>query len=145
MEISASDPAPLSEEDIDEDQEALKRNLMVEFERVLALGQLNTPPRKVCNSSMRRLTCRLKNVKNANQAISTILALSSKAGSSVRRGGRIGVNSTGYCRRREGVPKGSKKIPAGRPPKKSDQKSKRAHNLTQSVRENRSHPKAHGH
>lgn len=150
MEVDCSStPSPLPQQPETETKhmEEAANELLQEVKRLCELGE-KCAAKDTFSSCVRRLTCRLQNVRNPNQALTTLLSLSARASSSVRRGGRINVQPTSTSRRRSGVSKGSRRIPSGRPPKQPAgtkiKPPKRLHKLSLSIKQNKSHPKAHG-
>lgn len=124
----------------------IKEELMTEFEKVLELANLN-PSVPTVARCMRTITCRLRNVRNPAQALTTLISISARS-NVMRRGARINVQETATGRRREGAPRGKKCIAAGRPVERqplSLKNRKRPHKLSLSISQNKSNPKAHGH
>ncbi|XP_042150727.1 uncharacterized protein LOC115317267 [Ixodes scapularis] len=80
----------------------------------------------------------LDRVPNGNDATGLKLSLKATAAGRSRRGRQIRVQPTSFARRRPGLTRGSKRVPAGRPP--SDQPAKRPrkrpHSLQRNVQDN---------
>lgn len=92
---------------------------------------------------LKKLTKRLKNIKSNQQFASLIHSVST---GSINRRGKISVQPTSISRRKDGVTRGSKRIPAGRKPNNIDvkRKRKRLNNLEQNISKNVLNAKSHG-
>lgn len=79
--------------------------------------------------------------------MSAMLSISAALGSATARRGYIKVQPTAISRRRDGLTRGAKRVPAGRPVAQPSTKRprKRLHNLSANVKSNVSHAKSHGH
>lgn len=113
-----------------------------ELDRVFALAWDNP----VYVRWLEKSTACLTRVRNENQAVTTQMAIGAALASSLRRGGTIRVQPTASSRRRDGVTRGAKRVPAGRPPSQgvSKRPKKQRHALGASVRNNVPSAKSHG-
>ncbi|XP_077548927.1 uncharacterized protein LOC144162321 [Haemaphysalis longicornis] len=89
---------------------------------------------------------RLQRLCKQQRGVGAIMAMNSALGLELRRGRTIKVQPTALSRRRPGLTKGSKRVPAGRPPNNAALKAarKRPHVLCRSVGANVPHAKMHG-
>lgn len=96
-------------------------------------------------SILQQLTKRLKNIKNNQQFIGFIHSVNKSAASLTRKKGKIHVQPTALSRRKDGITRGSKRIPAGRRPKEytSQKNQKRPNNLGQNISKNVLNSKKH--
>lgn len=86
----------------------------------------------------------LKKVKSSSGADALLLTIKLAGSVDRRRGKKIKVQPTSLARRRPGLPRGSARMPAGRPRKTGEQqKSKRCHKLSKNVRDNVPTAKSH--
>jgi len=73
---------------------------------------------------LEKLCTRLKNIQNSQQFVGFIHSVNKTAASLNRRRGKIGVQPTSISRRKQGVTRGSKRVPSGRRPKEYVTKGK---------------------
>lgn len=87
---------------------------------------------------LRGLGEELDRVPNGSDATGLMLALKATAAARRRRGRQIKVQPTSLARRRPGLTRGSKRVPAGRPPAQPTAKRprKRPHSLQRNVLDN---------
>lgn len=95
---------------------------------------------------LKKLSTRLKTVKNGQQFVGFINTVNKTAVSLNRRKGKIRVQPTSISRRKQGVTRGSKRVPSGRRPKEyvTKGKSKRPNNLNKNIQNNVMNSKSHG-
>lgn len=132
--------------DLREEIQEESGNVLEELQRVFALGE-SGDAQDVLAKTLKRFRQRLANVKSANQAVSIVLAMNVAANKHIRRGGNIKVQPTSLMRRRSGVSRGSKRIPAGRPATLAPEgkvAKRRPHKLSQAVNKNIASVKSHG-
>ncbi|XP_064478277.1 uncharacterized protein LOC135391772 [Ornithodoros turicata] len=118
------------------------RDFIKELERGDALvGQNETYSR-----CLRKAVLCLKKARTETHFVGAMMSISAALGSATRRSGYIKVQPTVIARRRKGLTRGAKRVPAGRPPKRSatKQAKKRVHKLQVSVQSNVPHAKSHG-
>lgn len=138
-------PSSETEEDIEGSIARETEKILEEISRISTLSQAQGP--KACLKGLTRLRQRLGQVKNPNQALSTIITLSLAASKHTRRGGYIKVQPTGIERRRPGVQRGTKRLPEGRPPlaaKPGKITKRRPHKLSQAIKKNIASVTSHG-
>ncbi|XP_064461794.1 uncharacterized protein LOC135371754 [Ornithodoros turicata] len=113
-----------------------------EQKRLVALAGHND----TFNKCLQKIAQRLRSIKTESGAVNAAIIVSTALTAHTRRGGKIKVQPTAIARRREGVTKGSRRIPAGRPSKETVPRrtKKRRHTLSSSVRDNVPHAKLHG-
>lgn len=99
-----------------------------------------------CVSHMERLAKDLSKIHNATDLITAMVAFRGCTAATRRQGGKIKVQPTSIARRRDGLKRGSSRVPAGRPPvaTASLRIRKQAHRLCRSVKANIAHAKGHG-
>lgn len=84
--------------------------------------------------------------KTPSAATSTMVAMYQLGGAANKAGSYINVNPSGRSRRRDGVSKGAKRVPLGRPSRVESSLrgvSKKPRNLSQCVRNNVANAKSH--
>lgn len=93
-----------------------------------------------------KLSKKLKCIKNAKHLTSFIVKTNNNLSSVNKRRQQIKVQPTAISRRRQGVTRGSKRIPSGRPPTTDakNKNKKRLHNLNQNINENKMNATYHG-
>lgn len=139
---SASMSAEKIQDSIDRETEEVLR----EITRIKTLSQ-SQQGSEVLLKALTRFRQRLSQVKNPNQGLSTFVTLSMAASKHTRRGGYIKVQLTGIQRRREGVKRGAKRIPEGRPSitaKPGKVTKRRPHKLSQAIKTNVASVTSHG-
>lgn len=94
---------------------------------------------------LEKLCTRLKNIQNSQQFVGFIHSVNKTAASLNRRRGKIGVQPTSISRRKQGVTRGSKRVPSGRRPKEyvTKGKPKRLNNLGKNLSNNVMNSKRH--
>jgi len=94
---------------------------------------------------LEKLCKRLKNIQNSQQFVGFIHSVNKTAASLNSRRGKIGVQPTSISRRKQGVTRGSKRVPSGRRPKKyvTKGKPKRPNNLGKNLSNNVMNSKRH--
>jgi len=94
---------------------------------------------------LEKLSTRLKNIKNSQQFVGFIHSVNQAAASLNRRKGKISVQPTSISRRKEGVTRGSKRVPSRRRPKEyvAKGKLKRSNNLRKNLSNNVMNSKRH--
>jgi hypothetical protein len=94
---------------------------------------------------LEQLCTRLKNIQNSQQFVGFIHSVNKTAASLNRRKGKIGVQPTSISRRKQGVTRGSKRVPSGRRPKEyvTKRKPKRPNNLGKNLSNNVMNSKRH--
>lgn len=94
---------------------------------------------------LEKLWTRLKNIQNSQQFVGFIHSVNKTAASLNRRRGKIGVQPTSISRRKQGVTRGSKRVPSGRRPKEyvTKGKPKRPNNLGKNLSNNVMKSKRH--
>jgi hypothetical protein len=90
-----------------------------------------------------RATQNMKRIKSGASATTAVLKVAHAFRQHSSRRGKIPVQPTSIQRRREGVTKGSKRLPAGRPCKGMVSNAKRRHILAKSVQNNVRHVTKH--
>lgn len=80
----------------------------------------------------------LQQVQNASEGMSLMLAFKALVTARRRQARHIRVQPTSIARRRPGLTRGSKRVPAGRPASEPSSKrlKKRPHSLQQNIRDN---------
>lgn len=93
-----------------------------------------------------RLVKDLSKIQNENDLIGSLVDFRARFSSSHRRGGKIRVQPTSVSRRRDGVSRGSKRLPMGRPSSATtvNRIKKRAHKLSVNINANVANAKSHG-
>ncbi|XP_064454590.1 uncharacterized protein LOC135365803 [Ornithodoros turicata] len=93
-----------------------------------------------------KIASQLSHIKTGCGAVGAAITISAALVNHARKGGKIRVQPTAIARRRGGVTRGSKRIPAGRPPKEPARKraKKLGHTISSSIRKNVPHAKQHG-
>ncbi|CAN7943209.1 unnamed protein product, partial [Ixodes hexagonus] len=136
---STSALAPTAAQDPDQAQRAQAREEMYRclesrMRRLHAMNEDNPAYIELLDG----LGDRMDRVTNGNDAYGLMLTLKSAAGVRQRRGRRIRVQPTRLARRRPGLTRGSKRVPAGRPSGQPSAKRprKRPQSLQMSVRDN---------
>ncbi|XP_042147846.1 uncharacterized protein LOC120841334 [Ixodes scapularis] len=136
---STSALAPIAAQDPDQAQRAqareeVYRRLKSRMRRLHAMNEENPAYIELLDA----LGDRMDRVTNGNDAYGFMLTLKAAAGVRQRRGRRIRVQPTSLARRRPGLTRGSKRVPAGRPSGQPSAKRprKRAHSLQMSISHN---------
>lgn len=92
-----------------------------------------------------KFSIKLKCIKNTQQLTSFLVNINRSLTSVNKRRGKIKVQPTAISRRRQGLTKGSRKVPSGRPPKSEKLKiKKRIHNLNHNIIKNQMNATYHG-
>ncbi|CAI6369766.1 unnamed protein product [Macrosiphum euphorbiae] len=93
-----------------------------------------------------KLTKNLNVIKNAQQLTKLMVTCSRGLSVATKRKRQIKVQPTSISRRRQGVTRGSRRIPAGRPPKSVPQNkvAKKKHNIGKNISLGQSNAKSHG-
>jgi len=131
----------MEQQEIEKDE--LFEGILGEFTRIHQLAKKIKGDVHVRN--LQKLLGRLRCRTTPNQAIDLMMRINAAASVSTRKGKRMNVNSTGISRRREGMTRGSRRVPSGRPAKGNPPTTKPKHKLSQSVRNNKTNAKGHGH
>lgn len=122
-----------------EQNKTVLNNIKNEFNRLE--DYLTHVPQEI----LKKFTTKLKFIKNPQQLTSFFVNINKSLTSINKKRGQIKVQPTAISRRRQGVTRGSKKIPSGRPPKIGKTKiKKRIHNLNHNIRENQMNATYHG-
>ncbi|KAM7311132.1 uncharacterized protein ISCGN_008039 [Ixodes scapularis] len=136
---STSALAPIAAQDPDQAQRAqareeVYRRLESRMRRLHAMNEENPAYIELLDA----LGDRMDRITIGNDAYGFMLTLKAAAGVRQRRGRRIRVQPTSLARRRPGLTRGSKRVPAGRPSGQPSAKRprKRAHSLQMSIRDN---------
>lgn len=104
-----------------------------QLRRIHRLGEGNAPYTSLLDS----VTSELSTVNTSSSAYALLLRLKASARIDRRRGRIIKVQPTSLARRRPGLPRGAKRVPAGRPAKTgAGQKAKRPHSLSLNISRN---------
>eukprot|EP00102_Acyrthosiphon_pisum_P018293 XP_008189990.1 PREDICTED: uncharacterized protein LOC103311926 [Acyrthosiphon pisum] len=114
--------------------------LETEFLRIKEL--LNDVPLDI----RKKLTKKLNVIKNAQQLTKLMVTCCRGLSVATKRKGQIKVQPTSIARRRQGVTRGSRRIPAGRPPTSAPQNkaTKKNHNIGKNINLGQSNAKSHG-
>lgn len=115
-----------------QDKEETYRELEKELRRVHKLAEDSA----VYDSLLHAFITQLKNVNTSSGAHAVMLKLKASSAADRRRGRIIKVQPTSLARRRPGLPRGSKRVPAGRPVSVQARKTKRGHKLSLSIQQN---------
>ncbi|KAF0717059.1 SWIM-type domain-containing protein [Aphis craccivora] len=94
-----------------------------------------------------KLTKKLNVIKNAQQLTKLMVTCCRGLSIATKRKGQIKVQPTSIARRRQGVIRGSRRIPAGRPPTSVPQNKatkKKKHNIGKNINLGQSNAKSHG-
>uniref|UniRef100_A0A2S2PJJ0 SWIM-type domain-containing protein n=1 Tax=Schizaphis graminum TaxID=13262 RepID=A0A2S2PJJ0_SCHGA len=93
-----------------------------------------------------KLTKKLNVIKNAQQMTKLMGTCCRGLSIVTKRKGQIKVQPTSIARRRQGITRGSRKIPAGRPPTSISQNkaTKKKHNIGKNINLGQSNAKSHG-
>lgn len=111
-----------------------------QLRRIHCLGEGNASYASLLDS----VTAQLSTVNTSSAAYALLLRLKASSTIDRRRGRIIKVQPTSLARRRPGLPRGAKRVPAGRPAKAgADPRAKRRHSLSMSI--SRNVPGAKGH
>ncbi|XP_077521465.1 uncharacterized protein LOC144132731 [Amblyomma americanum] len=139
--LPESPPGPFPDrkekpEDMEEKYCALEK----ELRRVHKLAEDSAVYPKLLDA----VAAQLKNVTTSSGAHALLLKLKASSAADRRRGQIIRVQPTSLARRRPGLPRGSKRVPAGRPLTAGQaRKIKRGHKLGSSIQENVPGAKSH--
>jgi hypothetical protein len=112
------------------------------FDEVLELAKTDN----ISPTLLQKVLTSLSKPKSPSSATASLVAMYRSLGSVTRRGSYIAVNPTGRARRRDGVSKGAKRVPMGRPSQAEQKirgKPKKARNLSQCVNANVPNAKTH--
>lgn len=92
-----------------------------------------------------KFATKLKCIKNPQQLTSFLVNINRTLTSVNKKRGQIKVQPTAISRRRQGLTRGSRKVPSGRPPKAEKCKiKKRIHNLNHNITKNQMNATYHG-
>ncbi|CAN7946149.1 unnamed protein product [Ixodes pacificus] len=114
-------------------QEQLWRHHAIAVDNPAYLGQLQ------------RILSGMEKVHREPEVMACVVAAKAVYAGGRRRGGMIKVQPTAIARRRPGITRGNKRVPAGRPPKGLPAKrAKRVHSLSLNIEHNVPSAKIHG-
>jgi hypothetical protein len=125
-----------------ESSEELVVKIKSAFDELLGLATADD----IAPALLKKVLTAFSKPKSPSAGTASLVAMYRSMSAVTRRGSYIAVNPTGRARRREGVSKGAKRVPMGRPSQAEQQvrgKPKKARNLSQCVNANVANAKTH--